>query len=284
MEKNMQAEKLFGVIGDPVGHSLSPVMHNDQFAFQELPYYYHAFHVKPGELKEAVNGLKALHVSGFNVTVPHKIEVMNYLDSIDEEARMIGAVNTVVKEENGWIGYNTDGKGYVESLLTKAGETLENSSILVIGAGGAARAVISELARRGVRQLTVTNRTSAKAEALKERVSERADIRAVPTPEAEKDTPSFDIIINTTSVGMSPHVDNIPWRTDHLKPGCICSDLIYNPLKTAWLQEAERAGAQVLNGVGMFVGQGAFAFQKWTGIWPDVDRMHAVVMHHLGGN
>ncbi|MFD2704110.1 shikimate dehydrogenase [Salibacterium lacus] len=284
MSRVLHAENLYGVIGHPVGHSLSPLMHNDQFQHQGLPSFYHAFDVLPQHLEEAVQGLKALGVSGFNVTVPHKIEVMQYLDGLDEEARLIGAVNTVVKEEDGWIGYNTDGEGYVQSLLTKTGDTFSDADILVIGAGGAARAVISALTGHGAKRITLANRTFSKAQALQEHVAERAAIRALPTEEAEKETSSFDIIINTTSVGMSPHTESMPWPVENLKPGCICSDLIYNPLKTKWLQEAGKAGADILNGTGMFVGQGAIAFQKWTGVQPDTERMHDVVMKQLGGN
>ncbi|MGY4690383.1 shikimate dehydrogenase [Salibacterium sp. K-3] len=284
MNTTVHAEKLFGVIGHPVGHSLSPLMHNDQFQYQGLPYFYHAFDVMPEYLGEAVQGLKALGVSGFNVTVPHKIEVMQYLDGLDEQAKLIGAVNTIVREESGWIGYNTDGEGYVQSLLNKTGGSVPDADILVIGAGGAARAVISALTGRGSARVTITNRTFSKAQALQEQMAERASVRAVPTEQADKETPSFDIIINTTSVGMSPHTENMPWTAERIKPGCICSDLIYNPLKTTWLQQAEENGADILNGTGMFVGQGAIAFQKWTGMEPDIERMHAVVMKQLGGN
>ncbi|SFP19917.1 shikimate dehydrogenase [Salibacterium halotolerans] len=284
MSRLLHAEKMYGVIGHPVGHSLSPLMHNDQFQHQSLPAFYHAFDVMPEYLGDALQGLKALGVSGFNVTVPHKIEVMQYLDGLDEEARLIGAVNTIVKEEKGWIGYNTDGDGYVQSLLSKVGSALPDSNILVIGAGGAARAVISALTGHKAEQVTITNRTFSKAEALQERMAERAAVCALPTQQAEKETPSFDIIINTTSVGMSPQTDRMPWPVDGLKPGCVVSDLIYNPLKTKWLQEAQKRGADILNGTGMFVGQGAIAFEKWTGIQPDTKRMHNVVMKQLGGN
>ncbi|MDQ0299782.1 shikimate dehydrogenase [Salibacterium salarium] len=283
MIDEMRAEKLFGLLGYPIGHSLSPVMQNDQFSNHDFPFFYHAFNVLPENLKEAVEGFKALGISGFNVTVPHKIEVMKYLDEVDEEAQIIGAVNTVVNQNDKWIGYNTDGRGYVESLLNKTGDTLKDSNILVIGAGGAARAVVTALSFEGVRHLAITNRTYSKAESLKERVPHHSNISVLTTEEAEKETPAYDIIINTTSVGMSPETDKTPWRTDNLKENCLCSDLIYNPLKTKWLAEAESNGADTLNGVGMFVGQGAFAFYKWTGVWPDLNRMNDVVMQHLGG-
>ncbi|SDI84751.1 shikimate dehydrogenase [Alteribacillus bidgolensis] len=275
----LKAEKLFGLLGHPVGHSMSPAMHNDQFEKQGLPYFYHAFDVDPRDLKEAVEGMRALGISGFNVTVPHKVEIMSYLDEIDEEAQIIGAVNTVVNKKGRWIGYNTDGKGYVQSLLTKTGKGLHDYNILVIGAGGASRAVVTSLYKYGVQSLAITNRTISKAENIRKNLGHEIEI--LEKEKAEIKTGEYDLIINTTSMGMSPHVNTIPWKTDVLKQGCLCSDLIYNPLKTTWLKEAEGQGADTLNGVGMFVGQGAVAFELWTGIWPDIERMSEVVLEQL---
>ncbi|MFB4164851.1 shikimate dehydrogenase [Alteribacillus sp. JSM 102045] len=280
--KFLKAEKLFGLIGHPVGHSMSPVMHNDQFERLELPYFYHAFDVAPGELKEAVKGMRSLGFSGFNVTVPHKVEVMQYIDEINEEAQMIGAVNTVVNTNGKWIGYNTDGKGYVESLLSKTGKKLHDYNILVIGAGGAARAVVTSLYRYGVKSLAITNRTISKAEDINKNLKEGPGVEILNKEEAEQKTNHYDLIINTTSIGMAPDINTTPWKTEALKSGCLCSDLIYNPLKTTWLKEAENMGADTLNGVGMFVGQGAVAFELWTGIWPDIERMTDIVLEELG--
>ncbi|SFE28300.1 shikimate dehydrogenase [Alteribacillus iranensis] len=278
-----KAEKLFGLIGYPTGHSMSPTMHNEQFRVKELPYYYHAFNVHPDHLKEAVDGMKALGVSGFNVTVPHKVAVMDYLDKIDEEAEIIGAVNTVVNENGQWVGYNTDGRGYVDSLKRVIGDQLKESDILVVGAGGASRAVVTALALYGVASITITNRTVAKAEEIRRMLPENYHINVLNKTDAESQTSTYDVIVNTTSVGMYPHVNETPWVSEGLKRGCLCSDLIYNPLQTRWLEEAAANGANTINGVGMFVGQGALAFQKWTGIEPDTDRMTEVVVEELGG-
>lgn len=276
-----QKEKLFALLGHPVKHSLSPLMHNDQFKRFNLPYYYHAFDVAPKDLKDAVNGMRALGFSGFNVTVPHKVEVMKYIDEIEEDAEKIGAVNTVVYEEGKWVGCNTDGIGYVASLVAETGEALKDYRVLMIGAGGAARAVAVGLARYGVKELVITNRTLSKAEDIVHHLPGEGTYRVLDKKEAEKETPTFDVIINTTSIGMSPSLEETPWTVDPLKPNCLCSDLIYNPRMTKWLKEAREKGARVLNGVGMFVGQGSAAFERWTGIKPDTKRMTEVVHSHL---
>ncbi|SDH46696.1 shikimate dehydrogenase [Alteribacillus persepolensis] len=275
----LKAEKLFGVIGHPIGHSMSPAIHNDQFQHQGLPYFYHAFDVDSLDLKHAIEGMKRLGVSGFNVTVPHKVEVMQYLDDIEDDAQTIGAVNTVVSQDGRLIGYNTDGKGYLTSLLQTVGEKLHDNRVLVIGAGGAARAVITALNNYGVKQLAVTNRTPSKAETIKDRVN--PTMRIMEMNEAKDKLDQFDVIINTTSVGMPPQQDNVPLEVTALKDNALLSDLIYNPLETKWLQQGKSYGAQTLNGIGMFVGQGAVAFELWTGIWPDTERMTEVVLDQL---
>ncbi|MFB5662136.1 shikimate dehydrogenase [Alteribacillus sp. HJP-4] len=281
---NSYKKKYYGLIGYPVGHSMSPLMHNDQFERLQLPYSYQAFEVDPADLGEAVRGLKALNYSGFNVTVPHKVEVMKYLDDIDKEAEIIGAVNTVEINNGHLIGRNTDGTGYLQSLLVKAGPVLTHKKILVIGAGGAARAVVSALINHGAENVILTNRTLGRAELISESLASPEKVKVLPKKEAEKETPSFDIIINTTSIGMHPNVTDTPWTTAELKPGVLCSDLIYNPLYTKWLKDAEQAGAEILNGVGMFVGQGAVAFEIWTGLTPDINRMTRIVLEQLGGD
>ncbi|MBU8905609.1 shikimate dehydrogenase [Desertibacillus haloalkaliphilus] len=274
--------KLYGLLGHPVAHSLSPLMHNDAFKDQQLPYHYQAFDVEPSQLKQAVVGLKALGVSGFNVTIPHKVEVMKYLDAVDEEAKIIGAVNTVVNENGTFIGYNTDGRGYLQSLLTIAND-LSDKHVLVVGAGGAARAIVTVLSQHETKTLTITNRTKGKAELLADECRRKTAIDIVSLAQAAENIAGYDVIINTTSVGMSPNIDDIPLSLEHLKESAIVSDLIYNPFKTKWLHIAEEKGATIHNGIGMFVGQGALAFEKWTGIRPDLKRMEEVVIKHLGG-
>jgi shikimate dehydrogenase len=273
--------KLFGLIGHPVAHSLSAVMHNDMFQELGMSHYYHAFDVNPKDVKEAVRGMRALGVSGFNVTVPHKVAVMSELDDIDEEARQIGAVNTVKNENGLLIGYNTDGRGYLNGLKKIAGHSLSNKKILMIGAGGAAKGVAVTLARFGVRRLDITNRTPEKARNLSDICSAYGPSDALDFGKAETYLPTYDILINTTPAGMSPDIEKMPLSVDRVTPGTVMSDLIYNPLKTKWLEKGEGRDAVIDNGISMFVGQGALAFEIWTGYQPDEDRMKHVVLEQL---
>ncbi|WP_211274584.1 shikimate dehydrogenase [Anaerobacillus arseniciselenatis] len=281
-------EKLFGLIGHPVGHSMSPLMHNDAFNQLGIDGHYHAFDIEEGDLKEAIAAFKVLNVSGFNVTIPHKVKVMEFLDEIDEEAKMIGAVNTVVNNNGRLIGYNTDGRGYLSSLLTVIQKPILESNVLVIGAGGASRAVVTAICDHGVKKLALTNRTLEKAKEIKNNYNNynkcnNTSMDIVSLKEAEANIEVYDIIINTTSIGMSPNVEGIPIAVDHIKRNVVLSDLIYNPLKTRWLQLGEEKGAIIHNGVGMFAMQGALAFHKWTGIEPDTKRMMNKVITQLGG-
>lgn len=281
-------EKLFGLIGHPVGHSMSPLMHNDAFGQLGIDGHYHAFDIEEGNLKEAIAAFKVLNVSGFNVTIPHKVKVMEFLDEIDEEAKMIGAVNTVVNNNGRLIGYNTDGRGYLSSLLKVIQKPILESNVLVIGAGGASRAVVTAICDHGVKKLAITNRTLEKAKGIKNNYNNynqynKTSIDIVSLKEAEANIEVYDIIINTTSIGMSPNVEGIPIAVNHIKRNVVLSDLIYNPLKTRWLQLGEEKGAIIHNGVGMFAMQGALAFQKWTGIEPDTKRMMNKVITQLGG-
>ncbi|HEX7063666.1 MAG TPA: shikimate dehydrogenase [Bacillales bacterium] len=273
--------KLFALIGHPVGHSLSPAMHNDAFQALDLPHHYVSFDVRPADLQKAVEGMRVLGIAGFNVTVPHKVEVMDYLDEIETEAREIGAVNTVVNRDGYLIGANTDGQGFLQSLKDVAGESLSEKRVLMIGAGGAARGVAVALDRHGVKQLDIANRTREKAESLLEIGIRNTSARDLGLEQAQSDLQYYDIIINTTPIGMSPHTDNVPLIVEGIRAGAIAADLIYNPLKTKWLEAAERRGAVTMNGVGMFVGQGALAFEKWTGQTPDRKRMQQIVLRQL---
>lgn len=275
--------KLFGLLGYQITHSMSPVMHNDAFLALQLPNHYQLFDVAPEKLKDAVLGIKALNIAGFNVTIPHKVAVIDYLDEIDETAKMIGAVNTVVNENGKLIGYNTDSDGYLSSLLEVTGERLKEMDVLVLGAGGASRAVVYALAKYQVKSLTIANRTLEKAEKIAEDCRHLLSIKTNTIKESEKNLSSYDLIINTTSIGMSPNVDASPVHIDSLKENAVVSDIIYNPLKTKLLQEAEKKGATIINGVGMFVCQGALAFEKWTGMKPDRKRMEQIVLKQLGG-
>ncbi|MDQ0205505.1 shikimate dehydrogenase [Alkalicoccobacillus murimartini] len=274
-------KKVFGLLGHPVGHSMSPVMHQAAYEQLDMDATYVAFDVEPHRLEEAVKGIRALNIRGCNVTIPHKVEVMKYLDVVDEEARQIGAVNTILNENGQLTGYNTDGRGYIQSLLQVVPELL-GASILVIGAGGAARAVLASLLPHQPKQVVVANRTIEKATDLA-RVFQRdtTDVNASTISSAAANLEEYSIIINTTSVGMSPHVEDMPISLERLSPNAVVSDLIYNPLETRLLKEAKKRGARVLNGVGMFVHQGALSIEHWTGIYPESEPMRKTILKQL---
>ncbi|WP_078545506.1 shikimate dehydrogenase [Litchfieldia alkalitelluris] len=276
-------EKVYGVIGCPIAHSMSPEMHNDLFDFYQLQSRYHAFHIEPEKLSDAIKGFKAIGVSGFNVTVPHKIAILDLLDEVEAVALNIGAVNTVVNEEGRLVGYNTDGQGYIHSIKQKMNQSLEQSRVLLIGAGGAARAIYITLASIGVLNVDIVNRTKEKAVELIGSCQYKNSSTALTIKEVEQALGQYDLIINTTSIGMHPHVEESPISLENLSENTVVSDIIYNPLKTKLLKDAEQKGATIDNGIGMFVNQGALAFEKWTGIFPDTTRMETVVKKKLGG-
>ena len=276
-------EKIYGVIGDPIAHSLSPDIHNDAFRQAGIEARYFPLRVTAEDLADAVKGMKAIGVSGFNVTIPHKAAVIPLLDEIDPLAAAIGAVNTVVYKNGRYIGYNTDGRGFYDALTAKAGD-IRKKKILIIGAGGAARAVYFTLVRQGAVQTDLANRTPARAEALIADCPFPNRSAALPLHAAEEKIGEYDIIIQTTSSGMSPFEEDCPLSLNRVKAGAFVSDIIYNPLETKLLRQAGEQGAGVQNGLDMFVNQAALAFEIWTGQKPDTVRMKEIVLNKLGGN
>lgn len=275
-------KKLFAVIGDPVEHSMSPLMHNDLFQYYGLDAYYHAFRVKRSDLEAAVNGFRAIGISGFNVTVPHKVAIIPFLDRIDPLAQSIGAVNTVKNEDGLLVGYNTDGSGYVKGLYTEI-PSLLNKKVLIIGAGGAARAIYFTMAHGGVKYIDIANRTVANADELKKDCPYDVTTHTMNLQEAEAQIGQYECIIQTTMVGMAPNIEWEPISLHNLSESTFVGDIIYNPLETKFLQSAKLKGAKTQNGIKMFVYQGALAFEKWTGIFPDIARMKTKVESLLGG-
>ncbi|WP_071395840.1 shikimate dehydrogenase [Bacillus tuaregi] len=275
-------KKIYGVIGDPIAHSMSPIMHNDSFKRYSINADYLAFHVKQEALHDAVKGFKAIQLAGFNVTVPHKTTIMAYLDEIDPLAQAIGAVNTVVNDEGRFIGYNTDGSGFLEGLKKEI-PTLKNQKMLLIGAGGAARAIYYTMAHAGVQTIDIANRTAEKAEYLVQNCPYPVDSAVLSIENAERKLAEYDLIVQTTSIGMHPDTERTPICLDGIKKDAFVSDIIYTPLETKFLREAKQNGARTQNGISMFVYQGALAFEKWTGILPDTDSMESIVLKQLGG-
>lgn len=273
--------QMVGLLGHPVQHSQSPAMHNKAFAHMELNFAYAAFDVSPELLPEAVAGIRGLALRGVNVTIPHKVAIMPLLDEIDPLAKRIGAVNTVVNDNGKLIGYNTDGLGYVRSLVEETGIRLADQTVTLIGAGGAARAVAFTLAEEQVKEIRIINRSREKAAQLAEHLRPLVPTKAIDPHDAMAAIADSTLLINTTSIGMYPHVEEMPVPAQWLQPGLTVSDLIYNPLETKLLQTARNLGAKSHSGVGMFINQGALAFELWTGVQAPSDLMRETVLKQL---
>jgi shikimate dehydrogenase len=262
---------LCGLIGNPVTHSLSPVMHNQAFAAIGYNAVYLAFRVT--DLDSAVKGIKALNFKGVSVTIPHKVAVMGYLDEVEDTAATIGAVNTIVNNNGHLIGYNTDSQGALEALKTKT--AIQGKSVAIIGAGGAARAIGFGLVAAGG-QVTILNRSRTNGERL------AADLQADFSPLNEWQPHRYEILINTTPIGMHPETDASPIPENGLSKEMVVMDIVYNPLETKFLKDAAARGCQTINGVDMFVFQGAYQFELWTGQKAPVEVMRNSVLKALG--
>jgi shikimate dehydrogenase len=264
--------RVVGIIGSPVSHSLSPVMHNAAFAALGLDWVYVPFPVSRARLPAAVAGLAALGVAGFNVTIPHKVAIIPLLDRISPEAELIGAVNTVALQDGVLTGFNTDGVGLLAALEREFGFAPAGREILVLGAGGAARSAVATLASAGAARICLANRSSESAGALVESLAPHlpATVLAADSLECLRDGAflgSFDLIVNSTSVGMGG--DGFPGLTlGALKQGLAVYDMVYVPPTTPLLAQARACGVPAANGIGMLVAQGEAAFAIWTGQSP----------------
>lgn len=258
-----------GIIADPVEHTMSPAMHNSAFAALNMDFVYVAFHVKGLELRKAIEGMRGLNIRGLNVSIPHKVAIMQFLDRIDPLAERIGAVNTVVNNGGILTGYNTDGNGFLHALKDRDVNP-ENKRIVLLGAGGAARAIAFTLLEQKAR-LTILNRKEdySKLEQLIHRLNiiyklniDSAELIRI---NLEKALENADILVNATSVGMSPDSGESPVPADLIRSGLVVFDAVYNPLETRLLREAKAAGAITIDGLEMLVWQGVLAFEHWTG-------------------
>ncbi|HWL23018.1 MAG TPA: shikimate dehydrogenase [Ureibacillus sp.] len=264
-------KKWFAVIGDPIAQSKSPEMHNKWYERDGIDAAYIPIQVKPDDLQNAILSLKLLGASGFNVTIPHKSSIIPFLDEIDDTAKEMGAVNTVVRLQNGNLkGFNTDGDGFVRSLEEKIGEQQRNQPVLLIGAGGAARGIAFALKKKGYQNITVTNRTLSNATKL---INELAIGKAISFDEASETLDQYKILIQTTPAGMKYGDSTYPFPIDNMSKEAIAADIVYNPLMTPFLQHAQHIGATVVTGIGMFIHQGAIAFEHWLGYYPDTKLM-----------
>ena len=267
--------KVCALIGDPVEHTVSPAMHNAAFQKMGLDYLYVPFRVRPEELPRAVAGLKALNVAGFNVTIPHKVAVLPLLDGLDPLAEKIGAVNTVVNNDGELRGYNTDAEGFLRALL-EHGIKPQGRNVVVLGAGGAARAIAYILAEKGAR-LTILNRRQELdwAESIAQLILDELhqEVKVFELGDIANVLPGASLLVNATSVGMSPADNASPVPAGLLDKVPAVFDIVYNPLETKLLKEAAAAGAQTIGGVDMLAWQGALAFEMWAGRKAPIDLM-----------
>jgi shikimate dehydrogenase len=262
--------QLYAVLGNPVTHSLSPVMHNAAFRRTGHNGVYVAFQVT--NLSGAIQGIRALNIHGCSVTIPHKVRVMEYLDKVDPVAQQIGAVNTIISQNGRLGGFNSDSPGAMAALLEKT--PVAHRRVAVIGAGGAARALAHGIITHGG-QLTIVNRSPDKGERL------AGELDCDFCPLTDFTGGGFDILINATSLGMTPHSDLMPLTHACLRPAMTVMDIVYNPLETRLLKAAREAGCAVVDGVAMFVHQGAFQFERWTGKKAPVQLMKKTVLDAL---
>lgn len=266
MAKNYRAE-LVGVFGDPVEGNPTGVMEEAGFAALGLNWRYLTLKVTPADFDAAIRSLRPLHFRGINLTMPHKITVLPYLDQLSPAAQVIGAVNTVVVREDGLYGDNTDGRGFVEALR-REGVSLAGQSVTLLGAGGAAKAIAVECALAGVRRITVVNRNRPRGEALVRTLQAHTAVSAAFLPwSASLAVPEgTGILINATPVGMRPHEAEAP-DLDYasVQPGTLAADVAFDPADTQFLARCAARGARTVNGLGMLACQGALNFTLWTG-------------------
>jgi len=275
--------RVCGVIGDPIEHTLSPIMHNAAFNALKLDFTFLAFKVKPAELENAVNGMRALNIRGLNVTMPHKSTVMNYLDRTDLSAQIVNSVNTVLNKEGKLFGFNTDGVGALKALREN-GVELKGRKVLLLGAGGAARAIAYAMAKESD-ELAVLNRTPKQAQALAKLLEKTANKKigsgALSPREIQQNLQDSDILINATSIGMKPKADESLVAPKLLRPDLAVMDIVYNPIETKLAKDAKAAGAKVVSGVEMLIYQGAASFEIWTGKSAPVEVMRQAALSHL---
>ena len=275
--------RVLGIIGDPIAHSLSPTMQNAAIAAAGIDAVYVPFHVKPDAIEQAIAALRALDILGINVTVPHKESVMPFLDHIDSEAELIGAVNTIVNENGRLVGYNTDGRGFLQALELDLGFVPEGKSSVVLGAGGATRAAVEALARAGADEVVVVNRTPKKAEQI---VAEfephfpKTRFAALPFDNGAEIADAFagaDLLVNSTTCGLHGEQFQVP-TIEKLRSDAVFFDMVYAPQLTPIQNLAKVRGLVFADGRGMLAGQGDAAFELWFGQAAPAGIMRSVIM------
>ncbi len=265
--------QLFAVLGNPIKHSKSPVIHNALFKEHKINATYLAFEVN--DISKAVSAIKTLNIQGVSVTIPFKEQIIQYLDWIDDDAIKIGAVNTIVTKNGELHGYNTDYKAAISPLKPYG---IKGKNVCIIGAGGAAQAVAYGIYKEQG-NMVIINRNPKKGENL----AKKFDASFLPLNDVDQiETYDIDILINTTSIGMYPNVDNSSFPIQQLESNMIVMDIVYNPLVTNLLSNAKNLGCPIIDGLSMFIYQGAAQFKLWTSIYPDTQMMRNTIL--TGGN
>jgi len=276
-------QELTGAFGQPISENPTQVMVEAAYRHHGLDWRYLTIEVAPDGLEEAVKGAKAMGFQGFNCTIPHKVKVIEYLDGLGESASLMGAVNCVVRRDGQWIGENTDGKGFVESLRELTDPAGKN--VVIFGAGGAARAIGVEVALAGATKITIVNRTVERGEELTRLLDEKLPVAAdfVPWDGVYAAPDGTDVVINATSIGLFPDVDaRLDLDVDTLREGMVVADVIPNPPATNLVRDARAKGCKVIDGLGMLVNQGVIGIRHWTGVDPDPAVMRAALEEIFG--
>jgi len=275
--------RVCGVIGDPIEHSLSPTIHNVAFNHLKLDFVFLAFHVKAADLENAVRGMRGLGIHGLNVTMPHKSTVIGCLDEVDSTVQFLGSANTILNKDGKLSGFNTDGVGALKALQEN-GVELSERKVLLLGAGGAAKAIAFSLAQE-VGELAILNRASEKAKELAETLRRMFNCEVVGSelsPDAiAENLRDSDVLVNATSVGMKPNLSQSIVAPQWLRSDLTVMDIVYNPVETKLAKDAKAAGAKVISGVEMLIYQGAASFEIWTGRSAPIKVMRKAALNKL---
>ena len=270
--------KTFAVIGDPIDHSLSPNIHNAAFKALGLDCTYIAYKIPKDELAAGLEALKTIKISGFNVTIPHKVEMMRFLDNLDEDCSVIGATNTVKYDNGKFIGYNTDMEGFLDPIREKK-ILIKDSKVLLLGAGGAARAITAGFAKEKAAKITIANRTKQNANTLVQFANKIGiNANAISLDEIDDSVSDYNFIINSTSIGLKNEPS--PISSKNINPNSVVYDIVYRPLNTELIKLAKKIGVRVIYGYEMLLGQAARSFKIWHGIDAPFDAMKRAL---LGG-
>ena len=258
--------KIYGLLGYPVRHSFSPLIHNSAFEAKKIDACYLCFETKPENIKEAIEGIRVLNIQGVNLTIPHKETCLSHLDEIEKTAKLIGAVNTIVNRENRLIGYNTDAEGFIKALKEDLRFDPGSKTVFLMGTGGAGKAVGISLAKYGARQIFVVEKNKKKAKALAENIQRnfpntRVELTHTHNQEAIRNS---HLLVNATPIGMNLN-DNLLVNPVYFSPQLLVFDLIYNPAETKLLRAARKKGLKAVSGLGMLIQQAALSFELWTG-------------------